>query len=142
MHTKMDQHDRILLYSPDMVPEYWAPARSDSRRFRRFTLAASVSVCRQSGMLKRYRPIPCRLINISVSGMSVALHPDMTGGVIDQMVKGVGLDIRFIQAPNQNYSCRGVIAWKNRWTLGVEFDDVPEEFQQYLFLRSLGQRVE
>lgn len=138
----MDQHDHILLDSPDIAPEYWAQAHSDRRRFRRFTLAISVNVCCRSGWLKRYRPLPCRLINISVSGMSVALYPDMTGDVIGQMLKGAGLGIRLMLAPNRVYSCRGVIAWKSGWTLGVEFEDVPEEFQQYLFLSSLGRRME
>lgn len=121
----------------NMALESEATIRTDRRRFRRFPLKAQVSVCRPGRLLLRCKPAPCRLLDISLSGMALLLDETAPARLKTALAQHTRLSIKITMPSGNVYECEGAVRHHNGSTLGVELIETPAEFRKILLHQSL-----
>lgn len=129
--------DELHEFTENMVLETEATIRTDRRRFRRFPLRALISVCRPGKLLRRCKPVPCRLLDISLSGMALLLDETVPARLKTALAQHARLSIKITMPSGNVYECEGAVRHHNGSTLGVELIETPAEFRKILLHQSL-----
>ncbi|MFA7097735.1 MAG: PilZ domain-containing protein [Gammaproteobacteria bacterium] len=129
--------DELHEFTENMVLETEATIRTDQRRFRRFPLRALISVCRPGKLLRRCKPVPCRLLDVSLGGMALLLDETVPARLKTALAQHARLSIKIIMPSGDIYECKGVVRHYSGNTVGVELIETPEDLQKILLHQSL-----